>query len=190
MKKATLISGIVLTICACTQQPQSQTQTQQEPQTQQESKIEPQGETPSVPAQEPKQEKEQTQPLQQEQPQKEQSKQLASSEKEGSAKWVLGSFFNLINNGNYEKSLTLFVKDPVKGGELSLADFKKFADKSLTKQKSITDLSFTEKPDEANPNSVEVTVHISYKDGSTVSKWVIVQNVEGKWKLTTRGSLF
>lgn len=50
MKKATLISGIVLTICACTQQPQSQTQTQQEPQTQQESKIEPQGETPSVPA--------------------------------------------------------------------------------------------------------------------------------------------
>ncbi|MBP7553060.1 MAG: hypothetical protein KA885_06505 [Spirochaetes bacterium] len=106
------------------------------------------------------------------------------------AKGVAVTFFRDINRGKYEDSLTLFKNDPVAANELSLEEYKRFVDENITNGRKIKKIFLTEKDVEDNENQLEYTITIFYKDKSEKEKWVIVEKVEGVWKLTTRGSLF
>lgn len=106
------------------------------------------------------------------------------------AKGVAVTFFRDINRGKYEESLTLFKNDPVAANELSLEEYKSFVDENITNGRKIKKVFLTEKEVEDNENQLEYTITIYYKDKSEKEKWVIVEKVEGVWKLTTRGSLF
>jgi len=106
------------------------------------------------------------------------------------AKGVAVTFFRDINRGKYEDSLTLFKNDPVAANELSLEEYKRFVDENITNGRKIKKIFLTEKDVEDNENQLEYTITIFYKDKSEKEKWVVVEKVEGVWKLTTRGSLF
>lgn len=117
-------------------------------------------------------------------------KSFNAAETPGTAKWVVASFFDNINTGEYEKSLELFVTSPVTAGEISLEQYIGFVNQSLSNNKSITKIGLIEEAVEETTEQLKITVQITYGDGSEASKWVICQQVEGVWKMTTRGSMF
>ncbi len=114
---------------------------------------------------------------------------FASGHKEDSPEWVLGTFFTLINEGKYEESLNLFKNNPVGPSKMQMQEYTEYIN-YISKDKTIISVDLSHVPAEDMENAVEVTSVIWYKDGTGVSKWVIVETVDGKWQLTTRGSLF
>jgi len=115
---------------------------------------------------------------------------LNANEVQGTAKWVMATYLDDINKGEYEKSLLYFLNNPVASGELSMEDYIAFADNSITKQKTIKTIALSEKASTDIENTIEMNMEITYSDGSNASKWLQIQQVDGIWKLTTRGSLF
>jgi len=106
------------------------------------------------------------------------------------ARGTVAAYMADINSGRYEESLTLFKNDPVSGGEISLDQYRQHCDSNLSKNKEIVSLFLKEKIDPKNKTLSNVTVQIKYKDKSKVEKWVMVEKVNGVWKMTTKGSMF
>lgn len=119
-----------------------------------------------------------------------QSTGLMANQVEGTSKWVIASYLDKLNNGEYEQSLLFFLNPPVANGELTMNEYVAFADNSLTKQKTISAISLSEKVVAEINNTIEMYIEFTYLDGSNASKWVQMQQADGIWKLTTRGSLF
>lgn len=118
------------------------------------------------------------------------SKSLNSGIEKGTAKWEVATFIQNMNSGKYDEALLQFSVNPVANGDISLDEFKVFADGNVTKNCTITSLTLTETPEEFDSNVIKVDIIINYADGSTHNCWVNAEKVDEVWKVTTRGSLF
>jgi len=115
---------------------------------------------------------------------------LTANQVEGTSKWVMASYLDELNKGEYEKSLLHFLNNPVESRELNMNDYIAFADNSITNKKTIDSITLNDNVVADVENTIEMQLEITYSDGSKASKWVQMQQVDGIWKLTTRGSLF
>ena len=115
---------------------------------------------------------------------------LSSGYKKGSAQWEVATFIQNINSGKHEEALKQFRVNPLENEEITVEEFKNFTSERITKGNTVTAIELTETPEEFDPNMIRVNVNFTYSDGSAQTLWVDAQNIDGVWKITTRGSMF